>query len=301
MRFEKLLILCCLALLVSSSAFADLVVNGTNGTYGFQSFSGATPTATGNYAPGGGVTNPNQSGTAYWDHQSYDAATGTAKCNIGYVLGGGANANLTNCNAITGPTPLSGDDPVPSGYWGQNTTLNADASMTFTNGASPNTLPVELEMTITGFGSTDIFGWYDTSAPATLHPLSFGAGNTPESQTSFIIPAGATIGFYLTNPQGYTYRTQSASNSNANDAGVQHFTLFRNTGTGSSVGDFYITAEDLSSQGGNAGLSDFDFNDFVVHIDVAEVPEPGALPVTLAGGLLLGIAAYWRRRQLSSN
>ena len=239
MRLVTLLkVLAVTVLLTAAPLFADLVVTGGGAAPGF--WNAVVPTQTGNNQPG--ITNPNWGGSlAYWDHGSFDAAGSASKCNVGWIL----NGQMSGCTTVDGPA-FQSDDPSPNAYWSAgNGNGNYDPSFVLFNNAQADT--TELEMRITGYQGSDVFGWYESDQNGfvgALHPL-FTGGSSPESFGADITTA--YFGFYLTNGSNPTKTFYTGSSNNTADRGIQHFALFRvqppPTGTNQAQADrFYVSA-----------------------------------------------------------
>jgi len=301
------------SLLLAAPMFADIVVSD-GGTGSFISMSTVTSLASNTST--GSIFDPNTTattGTPYWDNNSLDTPTNGVGCNIGWVVTGGS---LAGCNNMVGG-PLGAGDPKLSigangkgSYWGDS---NGQYDPAFFLNNTDKADAVEFEVSLAGYASTDQFGvctWTDKAGHnacdanptgAAGSQLLFNGAGSSDTTSSFTVPADDKFLFYLTDAStGVTYTTD--------DGGIQHFALFTDKNDGATTNNFYVGAEDQGVVGvedppcttlgsGQTTCSDYDYNDFVVH--VSQVPEPGSLPVLVTGfaGLLLVV----RRRLQAKN
>lgn len=213
----------------------------------------------------------NENGLPYWDHTSWD----------------GSNKNVGFCMTGTGGCVMVSGAPGALPTWVGNTapgTWTADPNFYFaSSGGSGNAL---LQVEIAGLAGSNIFGWFETNAAGnvigTMHQL-FAGPDSAGAVASFA--PTAYYGFYLTSSQGTFFTLASL---NAADTGMQHFAVFAPNSNNVNT-EFWIGSEDLKLYN-----SDKDYNDLVVKITVASVPEPGTLGLLAAG--LLGLAAGLRLR-----
>ncbi len=211
-----------------------------------------------------------ESGTPYWAGNSWDPG----QVNIGFYLTctGGFASNPRGCPGYS-PSEIQG--------WGMSSGA-ADANFTFTVGAGG---PIELRLEIAGFAPHNEFGWYEVGS-GTMHTLFTGPDGGGVS-TAF--NPGEAYGFYLIDPNGNTYYTESWRNP-AGEENHQHFAVFLVTlASGEQI--FYIGVEDLPLGG------DEDYNDMIVKFSPVSVPEPSTF-----GLLGVGLAAigFLRRRRAKS-
>lgn len=236
-------------------------------------------------------------GNAYWNNPSGDGPA----ANIGWCLTGG------------GQCALPGGAPGPLQYYSATGAAgggNAPSNLSFTGtttGVSP-TLLVQL----TSQSPNDSFGWYAVD-PTTggivgsLHQL-FSGNVAVATAATFTPPAGDNYGFYIAQQQGSSTDPFSSQyfflmNSTANFTGgndknnpgdnVQHFAVFQQDPNSFYVGAVDTRACSAAVPSSCINLSNFDYQDMVVH--VAAVPEPVSLTL-IGGGLLLG-ACFRRKRK----
>jgi len=265
MHMRKVLLVVALALLtVPATALADTIkTTGSPSTYGWQTWSSA---------------NLDQDGKPYWDNGSWDGAYK----NIGYCLTGTGNCGMADA---PGAIPFWGKKfySVATPGHAADTGGGFDPNFFFAQDSLQSSAALMIE--IAGFAPYNIFGWFETNSTGTVrgttHPIFLGAND--QGDTALFQPT-AYYGFYLTTPQGNTFYTLSGKGS---DPGYQHFAVF--SGPDES---FWIGMEDLKFGGCNS--SDKDYNDMVVYVAPAPIPEPATL--TLFGTGLIGLAGLVRRR-----
>lgn len=213
----------------------------------------------------------NNNGLPYWDQTSWD----------------GSNKNVGFCMTGTGGCTMVSGAPGALPTWVGNTatgTWTADPNFYFSSAGGNGNAVLQVE--IAGLAGSNILGWFETDATGsligTMHQLF--AGPDSAGAVAAFAPT-AYYGFYLTSSQGTFF---TLATLNAVDTNKQHFAVFAPNANNIN-NEFWIGSEDL-----RLNSSDKDYNDLVVHITVARVPEPGTLVLFAAG--LLGLAAGTRRR-----
>jgi hypothetical protein len=289
---SRFLILASLLAFATGSVWADSVVSGT-----FVSM----PSSIANPGPGAGCgsagaspSNPSSqcgyNGTGpYWDNDSGKGAS----MNIGYVLTGSCSIGA-DCTT----------DLDPTGYLSTGAGSYAEpSSITLGDvGASSIELLSALSGSAGPGGGTDVFGYYNVSAPGTLIPLwGPGAmtGDLGDSMSLSDLVASTDYGFYLTtgcfahcvgDATTVTLYSNDALNSFATLTGDQFFTIF-STGTN---GTYYVSVEDFGLIGGTAnGEGNGDYSDIVFKLTTTEssaIPEPATYGLIGMGLAALGLA-----------
>ena len=265
----------------SVGAFADIVIAPADASAGFSTWTAST-------LAGANALN----GIPFWDHSSLDAdanrgVVGVDQCNIGYWMLGAQSG----CSSVAPGSAISSP-----GNWnylsadGANLSTSAVSGFHFSNtGIQSNYAALEVE--VAGLSGSNSFGWFDASLPfggANEHLLFPGSDN-PGAGPVVFTPT-ATYGFYLRRGDGAVFLTTDNQLGGLDAAG--HFALFAHRSTAitslTGVDAFWLAVEDMTA--GEA--SDFDFNDFVAHVE--EVPEPSF--VALLGAGMAGLFLARKRR-----
>ena len=223
---------------------------------------------------------------AFWNQSSNDAG----ECNIGYWITGTLGCAVTS---------ISGYD---YGFYSQSPNLAATPPDFFGTGGSsfvftPNGQPVEVTLGVQmakwarpldtqssangGIVGNNVLGWYEIGGPGT--GVLFGPGSVLGQTTTFT-PTGLW-GLYIQSPVGTFY-----SGTPDGITGWNHFAAFA---IDPVTGHYIIGSEDNIIP----GMVDWDFNDLVVTVRSASVPEPGTL--LLLGTGLIGLGTMARRQRRS--
>ncbi len=225
------------------------------------------------------------SGGPYWNNNSGDGA----QYNVGWCLNGGGSCSMSN-------------PPGTLPYFGNGTA--SVSNMWFSTGGSAVTVTlagVFTTQTDAALHGIDYFGYYladSTGAPiaGTSHQL-FSTGQPLSSSATFTVAANTSYGFYIENVQGqggpfetdyWSYMDDTADGNSRGNAfpNFQHFAAFDSTTS------LYLGMEDSTYS------SDMDYNDVIVNISAAAIPEP--VPTALAGiGLVaFGLMLYRKRSRV---
>jgi len=292
---KNLLLVSAAVVAFSGSVLADTVTCSTcvaGGSSAFPTtFSASTIAWTNNTTP---VLTP---GTPFWNDPSDDPGTGlgqgaTHMMNIGYVL--------TDSGGLTGTTSVLGSDTVTSDFVAAggtdpaafNFVRNATAynvTLLFADGGeNTGTNPV------LGLGSQ--FGYYSGSTFTALYNVGQTFSPTGTQAFNPSVAVGTAYGFYDTVCYTFsggvctsfeTYTTASgAAGSSPGGAAWNHFALFQLASGAYVIG--------FTGQNGVFGENLGDFQDTVVEISLASVPEPGTVAIMGLGLAALGVLG--RRR-----
>jgi hypothetical protein len=162
-------------------------------------------------------------------------------------------------------------------FWG-NSSGGFDTDIYFkkTSAYSGAALTVE----IAGYANYNSFGWYEwDSSGYTLHQIFAGSDSAASAGT---FAPSAEYGFYLLNKTGHLFMSQAGA-WGSTDPSFQHFAVFQQ-----DPGVYWLGIEDLPGGG------DKDYNDMVVQVAAAPVPEPATM--LLLGSGLIGLATAGRRK-----
>ncbi|NMG57453.1 PEP-CTERM sorting domain-containing protein [Geitlerinema sp. P-1104] len=154
---------------------------------------------------------------------------------------------------------------------------------------------------IAGFKDYNRFGVYSKDDPTNLIEIFSGPDSGVLSKAltqKQMASLGSHFGFYLTNKNDKTFYTEHALNHKGN----QHAVIYGGNNStfninGSEInflpGDFIIAFEDLEE---GRRYADWDYQDMVVHVRMASVPEPSLL---LGLGAMAGSLFATRKRKRS--
>lgn len=206
----------------------------------------------------------NEDGTPFWDNTSWDGG----QKNIGYYITG-TGAFTTQYLPYSGP-----GSPLP--YFGVGAA--ADPDFYFEKNSTQGVAAIKLE--IAGHAGYNQFGYYDYNGGNREDHLIFdGSANTSTPLYTFV-PQSTNYGFYFVGKSDPNNVIDTWYTEGQGD----HFAVFSATNSGV----YWIGMEDL-----NLSSSDKDYNDMVVKVSSASVPEPTTM--LLLGLGLLGLAGVRRK------
>jgi len=198
-----------------------------------------------------------------------------------------ANAYVVNTNGFTfgssWDAPNHNVDNILSDLEddaGKDLTLNLISAQTWSGIGASSIILEELA----GYKHNTSFGWYNT---ATLTSQQIFEGYDGKGATSTIdFGSQMNIGFYI-DPNGIT-SNRMFTESNRNSHGDSQVAIFEIQELDNS---YILGWEDLDLNGGNGG--DRDYQDMIVRVQIAQVPEPSSMVIFGLG--LIGLFAKRKR------
>jgi PEP-CTERM motif len=288
---KKLWIVSAAVVALSGSMFAD-TLTGTGTLTAFPAgFAGSTPVWISNGTP------PLTTGAPFWNDASDDTGLGAGQgsshlMNVGYVL--------TGTGGMTGVASVTGGDAVSTDYLG---TAGADpTAFSFIRQATSYNISLIFAQSGLNTGANPAgavgnqFGYYVGATSTML----YNVGQVPPGPTSTqaFNPSGNygfydTVCYHVTAGVCDSFETYTTSNGNTGNAQVglttwNHFALFQ-----LASGNYVIG---FTGQNGMFGEGQGDFQDTLVELSLAAVPEPGTIAIMGFG--LAGLGLLGRRRFL---
>jgi hypothetical protein len=202
-----------------------------------------------------------------------------------------ANAYVVNTNGFefgsSWDSPNSNVDAILTGLEDQTNnglTLNLISAQTWSGMGVSSIILEELA----GYKHNTTFGWYNTATQNSQQIFSGSDGKGANAEVNF--GSQMDIGFYI-DPNGVTNNRMYTENllNTHDDIQVAIFKI-------EELENSYILGwEDLDLYGGTGG--DRDYQDMIVRITVAQVPEPGSM--ALLGLGLLGLVATRKKSKVA--
>lgn len=237
-----------------------------------------------------------------------DTLDGVTSCDTSTCVSATGNQTISPQWLIIGdPTSQSTILAEIAGYAGQNTF----------GIYNPNSPPTAKDL-MSGMSGSNFLQIYDGANSPGDHAIlqydpntgafdvtRYLADGTPDGSASAVFSSGEVFGFYLYGPGGLFFSDPSLNETGTNfPNGTPHMLAYQG-GPGLNVklppdnqlvpftaNDFIMAWEDLPN-----GVSDFDYNDFIVLVNnVRPVPEPPGLAWFGIGLLLIGGFAVRQRR-----
>ncbi len=320
---KKFLLVSAAVVALSSSIFADAIWSGSTGTLVSIPTTSSWPTAT---YTGNPISTNTQA--PFWNNPSSDTIASHV-ANVGDVLAGlttGTNLIGTNLSSVGGningsyyaltanDNTAGGGDPETAA---SGTSASPGLAFSMISNASAYNVAVlfaDSSLNLPTAVVPTVFGYYYGSGVGIqLHQLGSISNNVTGAPASLASNVqfdsnGAVYGFYATacylvvsgNCTGSVTYTSGAGNFSNNlpsgssflgSLGLQHFALFQ-----LADGEYVLGFEDYPGVLGGGGATEGigDFNDVIIGITSAAVPEPGTIGIMGLGLAALGFLG--RRR-----
>jgi hypothetical protein len=202
-----------------------------------------------------------------------------------------ANAYVVNTNDFqfgsSWDNPNSNVDAILTGLedqTGSGLTLNMISAQTW-NGIGASSIILE---ELAGYKHNTTFGWYNTATNVSEQIFAGADGIGANAEINF--GSQMDIGFYI-DPNGVTNNRMYTQNSLNTHSDIQ-VAIFKIEELENS---YILGWEDLDLNGGTGG--DRDYQDMIVRVTIAQVPEPGSM--ALLGFGLIGLVLTRKKMKVS--